>query len=261
MQGPQQCQCSIALLPGAPAAMMAACTAEADKIFHSSPQPCSSPQCACLLPQVALVAFDLQGPAVRKMLPRDINPKIKEQLDAAFGDAGLPAAPAAPPAAAAAAPTPQTAKGKAAGGGGAGSTPKARQGAATPVVAHAKTGKAQQQSSRPSAAAAVPPPPAQSFAPDDPTPFLQELRAKEQQYGRSHPAVAEACSNLAILYNQRGDYKQAQPLYERALSIYEANFGPDHSDVAHTLTDLAVLHLEQVGAGAAGGGAPLQRVL
>lgn len=40
---------------------------------------------------------------------------------------------------------------------------------------------------------------------------------------------------------------RAQPLYERALCIYEASYGPDHQEVAHTLTDLAVLHLEQVG--------------
>jgi centrosomal protein CEP104 len=37
------------------------------------------------------------------------------------------------------------------------------------------------------------------------------------------------------------------PLYERALRIYEGAYGPDHPEVAHTLTDLAVLHLEQVG--------------
>jgi centrosomal protein CEP104 len=41
-------------------------------------------------------------------------------------------------------------------------------------------------------------------------------------------------------------YNKAQPLYERALRIYEKTHGPDHPDVAHTLTDLAVLHLEQV---------------
>jgi centrosomal protein CEP104 len=54
---------------------------------------------------------------------------------------------------------------------------------------------------------------------------------------------------LAILYNQQGDYAAAQPLYERALAIYEATYGPSHQEVAHTLTDLAVLHLEQVGVG------------
>jgi tetratricopeptide (TPR) repeat protein len=81
---------------------------------------------------------------------------------------------------------------------------------------------------------------------EDPAPFMAELGAREQQYGPNHPAVAESCSNLAILYNQKGDYNAALPLYERALAIYEANYGPNHQEVAHTLTDLAVLHLEQV---------------
>ncbi len=58
--------------------------------------------------------------------------------------------------------------------------------------------------------------------------------------------VAISLSNLAILHNQRGEYSQAQPLYERALEIFELNFGPFDANVAHTLTDLAVLHLEQV---------------
>jgi len=44
---------------------------------------------------------------------------------------------------------------------------------------------------------------------------------------------------------QAGDFTAAQPLYERALGIWETALGPDHPDVAHTLTDLAVLHLEQ----------------
>lgn len=83
---------------------------------------------------------------------------------------------------------------------------------------------------------------------EDPAPFIAELSAREQQYGPNHPAVAESCSNLAILHNQKGDYAAALPLYERALAIYEANYGPNHQEVAHTLTDLAVLHLEQVSA-------------
>jgi centrosomal protein CEP104 len=58
--------------------------------------------------------------------------------------------------------------------------------------------------------------------------------------------VAISLSNLAILHNQRGEYSQAQPLYERALEIFELNFGLFDANVAHTLTDLAVLHLEQV---------------
>ena len=58
--------------------------------------------------------------------------------------------------------------------------------------------------------------------------------------------MAVSISNLAILHNQRGEYALAQPLYERALRIFEQNFGEFDANVAHTLTDLAVLHLEQV---------------
>lgn len=74
-----------------------------------------------------------------------------------------------------------------------------------------------------------------------------ELQHREALLGPSHPDLADALSNLAILYNQRGKYERAQPLYERALRIYEAVYGPHSTEVAHTLTDLAVLHLEQVG--------------
>ena len=75
---------------------------------------------------------------------------------------------------------------------------------------------------------------------------LMELQQREALYGPHHPNLADSLSNLAILYNQSGEYDKAQPLYERALQIYQTVHGPDHPDVAHTLTDLAVLHLEQV---------------
>lgn len=74
---------------------------------------------------------------------------------------------------------------------------------------------------------------------------MMELQQREALYGPNHPNLADSLSNLAILYNQNGDYDKAQPLYERALQIYQTAHGPDHPDVAHTLTDLAVLHLEQ----------------
>jgi hypothetical protein len=39
-------------------------------------------------------------------------------------------------------------------------------------------------------------------ADDDPALFEAELRAREARLGASHPDVAEALSNLAIIYNQ-----------------------------------------------------------
>ncbi|EIE20654.1 hypothetical protein COCSUDRAFT_30401 [Coccomyxa subellipsoidea C-169] len=72
-----------------------------------------------------------------------------------------------------------------------------------------------------------------------------ELRHREAVLGPTHPDLADSLSNLAILYNQQGDFGRAQPLYERALRIYEAVYGSSSTEVADTLTDLAVLHLEQ----------------
>jgi centrosomal protein CEP104 len=83
-----------------------------------------------------------------------------------------------------------------------------------------------------------------SVADEDPAPFEEELRRREATLGPSHPSVAEAASNLAIIYNQRGDGARALPLYQRALNIWEMTHGPHHPDVAHALTDIAVILLE-----------------
>ena len=83
-----------------------------------------------------------------------------------------------------------------------------------------------------------------SVADEDPAPFEEELRRREATLGPSHPHVAEAASNLAIIYNQRGDGDRALPLYQRALTIWEMTHGPHHPDVAHALTDIAVILLE-----------------
>ena len=57
--------------------------------------------------------------------------------------------------------------------------------------------------------------------------------------------VADSLNNLGWLYYEQGRYGEAEPLYERALSIYEAAHGPDHPSVAATLNGLAVLYAEQ----------------
>ena len=42
--------------------------------------------------------------------------------------------------------------------------------------------------------------------------------------------------------NAQGRYADAEPLYKRALAIYEKALGPDHPYVATTLNNLAVLY-------------------
>jgi len=49
-------------------------------------------------------------------------------------------------------------------------------------------------------------------------------------------------NNLAFLYFNQGQYAAAEPLYKRALSIYEKALGPDHPSVATFLNNLAALY-------------------
>jgi len=54
--------------------------------------------------------------------------------------------------------------------------------------------------------------------------------------------VATSLNNLAALYDDIGAYGQAEPLYQRALKIYEKKLGPDHPNVATSLNNLAELY-------------------
>ncbi len=83
-----------------------------------------------------------------------------------------------------------------------------------------------------------------SILDEDPAFFEEELRRRTAELGPTHPAVANAASNLAIVYNQKGDAGRALPLYQHALSIWEAAHGPQHPDVANALVDIAVILLE-----------------
>lgn len=48
--------------------------------------------------------------------------------------------------------------------------------------------------------------------------------------------------NLAECYRTQGRYAEAEPLYTRALAIQEKALGPEHPDVATSLTSLAALY-------------------
>jgi CHAT domain-containing protein len=57
--------------------------------------------------------------------------------------------------------------------------------------------------------------------------------------------VATGLNSLAVLYDNQGQYAQAEPLHKRALAIREKSLGPDHSNVAFSLNNLAVLYQAQ----------------
>ena len=54
--------------------------------------------------------------------------------------------------------------------------------------------------------------------------------------------MAESFNNLAELYRIMGSYDKAEPLYKRALGIFEKALGPEHPDVATCLNNLAATY-------------------
>jgi hypothetical protein len=72
--------------------------------------------------------------------------------------------------------------------------------------------------------------------------YQRELEATEASLSPRHSDVATSLNNLAEMLRAQGDYASARPLYERALAIREAWFGPRrHPDVVTSLNNLAEL--------------------
>jgi CHAT domain-containing protein len=65
------------------------------------------------------------------------------------------------------------------------------------------------------------------------------------QFGINHPNYATSLNALAVLYKNQARYADAEPLYKRALAIYEKASGPNHPSVAVALNNLALLHETQ----------------
>src|SRR5215469_2518862 len=68
----------------------------------------------------------------------------------------------------------------------------------------------------------------------------QQALASESPHEHSH--LAYPLNGLAILYREQGKYREAEPLYQRALHIREQTFGAEHPDVAYSLNNLAILY-------------------
>ena len=57
-----------------------------------------------------------------------------------------------------------------------------------------------------------------------------------------HPEIGSRLNNFAELYRSMGRYAEAEPLYQRALSIAEQQLGPDHPQTGGSLNNLASLY-------------------
>ena len=56
------------------------------------------------------------------------------------------------------------------------------------------------------------------------------------------PELADVLRNLAVLHRRQSRYEEAKPLFERALSIWEKVRGPEDPEVAHVLRNRGVLY-------------------
>jgi tetratricopeptide (TPR) repeat protein len=69
--------------------------------------------------------------------------------------------------------------------------------------------------------------------------YLSSLQESEKQ-ATEDLRVARWLNGLGSLYLDQGRYREAEPLFRRALSIQQKQFGPGHPEVAISLNNLAL---------------------
>ena len=82
-----------------------------------------------------------------------------------------------------------------------------------------------------------------------------EYGAAEVQYGAAVKAAEKAgraggdlaisLNNLALVMHRKGDFDEAERLYERSLAVTESALGADHPQVASTLTNIAWVAIDR----------------
>lgn len=66
-----------------------------------------------------------------------------------------------------------------------------------------------------------------------------------EAFGPDDPRLATTLTNLTLLYRSQGKYADAEPLYDRALTIREKALGARHPHAAQSLNNLAELYHDQ----------------
>ena len=69
----------------------------------------------------------------------------------------------------------------------------------------------------------------------------QVLEIRDSILG-DHPDTATILLGLGLGYYKMGRYSEAEPLFQRSLSIWEQQLGADHPDTASSLNNLAALY-------------------
>jgi tetratricopeptide (TPR) repeat protein len=72
--------------------------------------------------------------------------------------------------------------------------------------------------------------------------YNKGLIIREEVLGPEHPAVAQTLYNLVDIYYRRWQkFELAEPLFQRAIAIYEKAQLMDHPELAHILRSYAIL--------------------
>lgn len=74
---------------------------------------------------------------------------------------------------------------------------------------------------------------------------INALKSAEQEHGLNHPEVAHELISLAVYYQRAEMYDKAEPLYERALAIYESTVQSDYSHIQSALTYMGRFYFMQ----------------
>lgn len=60
--------------------------------------------------------------------------------------------------------------------------------------------------------------------------------------GEEHPSTLQSLNNLALTYQNRGDYEKAEPLRVKCWEVSKAKLGDEHPDTLIALNNLAELY-------------------
>ena len=71
---------------------------------------------------------------------------------------------------------------------------------------------------------------------------LRAEKTAEKEFGVKHTNYFRALNILALVYDLNNDYKNAAPIYLRALEVQKQISGTDHEDYLNALDQLAIVY-------------------
>ena len=75
--------------------------------------------------------------------------------------------------------------------------------------------------------------------------YLEALKIRKEILGANHPSCATTLNNLAGLYEEKGDFINAEKMNLRAIKIYESVYGINHPLYRNALNNLAAFYWKQ----------------